>query len=116
MFTMIAVLAVSAHAEEPAAAPAAEPAAPALQDCAPLTDAAAKATCEKANVVAQLTFDIAALKECVSLADQPLADCKTKKADLEAKLAAATAPTPAKGGKAQRSDTNRMTEEPTGEE
>ena len=112
---MFAMLAVLAHAADPAAT-AAAPAAPVLQDCAPLTDAAAKATCEKANLVAQLNFDIAALKECVNLTDQPLTDCKAKKADLEAKLAVATGATPAKGAKAQRSDTNRMTEEPTGDE
>lgn len=111
--TVMALLAGPARAEAPAAAPATGPQ---LTDCAPMTDPAAKAACEKANQLATLNFQLAALKACVDLKDAALTECTAKKADLEKQIAALTNPPPAKGGKAVRSDTNHMEEEPTGAE
>ncbi len=94
MVVLALFLFAPAHADEPVPAPI---------DCATL-EGDAKAECENKETEAKL----AALGDCSAKDGDDKAACEKEKADLEARLAAA-APTPeGKGGKAQRSNTNRM--------
>lgn len=92
----LSLFAAPASAEEPAPAPV---------DCATL-EGDAKTECEKKEAEAKLE----ALGDCATKEGDAKAACDKEKAELEAKLAAAPeAPADeGKGGKAQRSNTNRM--------
>ena len=100
--TMLLLSAVSmtAWAEEPTPA-----------DCSTL-EGDAKAACEaeqSAKEAEAAKAELEALGDCSDKEGDDKAACEAKKAELEAKTGAATEPpAPAKGGKAQRSDTNRM--------
>lgn len=102
---LIAVLALSA----PAVALAGDPA-PAA-DCAALTGDA-KATCELNLQLTAAKAELTALGDCAKAAAEAKPACDAKKVELDKKIADLTAkltpPADAKGGKASRSNTNRM--------
>jgi len=87
---------------------------PAPGDCAAM-EGDAKTQCETAQAAAETAMTEAkaaleALGDCSDKADEAKAECETKKAELEAKTGGEEKKEAdaAKGGKAQRSDTNRM--------
>lgn len=100
---LLAVCALSS----PALALAADPA----PDCAALTGDA-KATCELNLQLTTARADLAALGDCAAAAADAKATCGARKAELDKQIADLTAklepPKEVKGGKATRSNTNRM--------
>jgi len=110
--TVLASLAGSAYAADPAApapaTPAATTPAPAPVDCETLT-ADAKVQCLNAAALKAAQDELVKLGDCSKLAADAKPACDTKAAELKAKIAALTPPPiPEKGGKATRSNTNRM--------
>ena len=107
--TLALALLGAAFAGDPAAPAPAPATTPAPVDCATLTGDA-KVTCEKEAQLKAAQDELLKLGDCAKLAADAQPACTTKKAELEAKIALLTPPpvTPEKGGKATRSNTNRM--------
>ena len=100
------LLPAAALAADPAAAPPAPPA-----ECAALAGDA-KATCELNAQLTAAKAELTALGDCTKLAADAKPACDTKKAGLDKTIADLTVkltpPADVKGGKATRSNTNRM--------
>jgi hypothetical protein len=88
---------------------------PAPGDCSAM-EGDAKTQCEEAKAatdkaMAEAKAALEALGDCSDKADEAKAECETQKAELEAKVGGGEKKEEAdaaKGGKAKRSDTNRM--------
>ncbi|MEZ4240440.1 MAG: hypothetical protein R3F59_30655 [Myxococcota bacterium] len=97
---------------------AADAPAPTPADCAALTSDA-KATCELNVQLTTARTDLAGLGDCAKAEGDAKASCEVKKAELELKITQLTAqlepPKDVKGGKATRSNTNRMEAEASDE-
>jgi hypothetical protein len=93
----------------PAVALAGDP--PPAPDCATLTGDA-KGTCELNLQLTTAKAELVALGDCAAAAADAKATCDAKKVELDKKIADLTAklepPKDVKGGKATRSNTNRM--------
>ena len=82
---------------------------PAPPDCTAL-EGDDRSACERANEVTAVKAELTTLGDCSTLEGEAHATCLASKGQLEARLAELQPPVPekGKGGKAKRSDTNRL--------